>query len=132
MNFIVLKAKSSKLSRLYYRSEDVIYKLRKRNSKTIYFKCIHPKCNCRGKVSNNVFSRVNSEIHNHTGDMTVAEYELAMRKFQYLALKTTRPLREIYDEVSASLSLEAAGLFDWKHTRHVVQKIRRSFRLVKV
>lgn len=127
MNFVAIKLNASRVSRIYFPEENVIYKSDIWNSKTGYFHCVHGGCKSRGKIESNVFYRTNNAQHENHIYTVEAEYEIALNKFKLLAGKSTRPLRDIYDEISSSLSLEAAGLFEWNNTRHAVQKIRRSF-----
>ena len=100
MNFTVLKQQGAKIQRIYFAKEDAIYKADTWNSKISYYSCVNLNCTCRGKIENNQFTRTNLQLHyeNHS-DGVQAEYEMAMNEDKEQALKTTRPLKDIYDEI---------------------------------
>jgi hypothetical protein len=128
MDYTILREKHMKVTKIYCQQEDGIYKSDIHHQGTTNFHCIHQQCKSRGKIKDNVFFRTNQETHQHDHSYsTQAEFELAMSKFKQLASTETKPLREIHSEITETLVLEATGLFDWRHTRHTAQMIRRRF-----
>lgn len=102
MNFLWVETQGGARSKrlLFAKIEKMLFAEYNHEENSGYLRCSTNSCKARGKIENGIFSRTNSEAHNHPDHAAEAEAKIAYAKLKLDVVLVHRDVRKLYNEAT--------------------------------